>query len=54
MKYSKECLSCFNMEHHERHDVYFRYNKKKENITVINQYNNNYNSFSPNDIGRKI
>ncbi len=30
MKYSRECLSCFNMIHHERHDVYFRYNKKKE------------------------
>ncbi len=34
MKYSKECLACFNMVHHERHDVYFRYNKKKEDKVI--------------------
>ncbi len=29
LKYNRECLACFNMVHHERHDVFFRYHKGK-------------------------
>ncbi len=35
MKYDRECLACFQLVHHERYDVYFRYHKRKRHMPFV-------------------